>query len=557
MLDKINTLVFYKILFFLTGYVSLTITNLFYMSTISPDFNRYKLYLYYFFGGQTDFLPEQGFIYFFIIALFCKLQIQNFNGDFESLMSNVGNQTNFNISNLSAFENKIHLGIQYGNFVIFMFGIFGIYQLLKIRNTSLINIYKILTVITILPLSFQLRLTMKPEILAFAVLPFVILFYEKYLKSKNIYDLIALATTTSVILTLKASITGMILTIFGIKLLSDLKKIKLLKISTLIFIIICFASAISYENYSISNYSMFERSELSDYFDEDEYDNRVSPDVFFNINLQDLILNPENNFHADSLIGITLIDTFGDYFNEYWNKDYTFLKTYRKQFVQSGNSFDVDIERNVLTVPFSIFNLEKIRKLFGLSLSILFFIKIFKIFTNKHTDKIYIISPLFGILILMLSALGFPENNFKPETGDTFKAYYYSFLSIVSLSLVLQNYVKNKSLSFFKIAIYIPLILFLIGFPMENNTSLDNQLYIQNSYSLTCSIDKHLIDFLVIEEFEYPCFEATNVSNSSITVSNLPWVNISIFLLMLGFVLNSYFYRKFFRDFLRSLNTSQ
>jgi len=557
MLDKINTLVFYKILFFLTSYISLTITNLFYMSTISPDFNRYKLYLYYFFGGQTDFLPEQGFIYFFIIALFCKLQIQNFNGDFESLMSNVGNQTNFNISNLSAFENKIHLGIQYGNFVIFMFGIFGIYQLLKIRNTSLINIYKIITVITILPLSFQLRLTMKPEILAFAVLPFVILFYEKYLKSKNIYDLIALATTTSVILTLKASITGMILTIFGIKLLSDLKKIKLSKISTLIFIIICFATAISYENYSISNYSMFERSELSDYFEEDEYDNRVTPDVFLNINLQDLILNPEKNFHADSLIGITLIDTFGDYFNEYWNKDYTFLKTYRKQFVQSGNSFDVDIERNVLTVPFSIFNLEKIRKLFGLSLSILFFIKIFKIFTNKHTDKIYIISPLFGILILMLSALGFPENNFKPESGDTFKAYYYSFLSIVSLSLVLQNYVKNKSLSFFKIAIYIPLILFLIGFPMENNTALDNQLYIQNSYSLTCSMDKHLIDFLVIEEFEYPCFETTNVSNSSIAVSNLPWVNISIFLLMLGFVLNSYFYRKFFRDFLRSLNTSQ
>lgn len=557
MLDKINTLVFYKILFFLTGYISLTITNLFYMSTISPDFNRYKLYLYYFFGGQTDFLPEQGFIYFFIIALFCKLQIQNFNGDFENLMNNVGNQTNFNISNLSAFENKIHLGIQYGNFVIFMFGIFGIYQLLKFRNTSLINIYKILTIITILPLSLQLRLTMKPEILAFAVLPFVIIFYEKYLKSKNIYDLLGLATTTSVILTLKASISGMILIIFSIKLLANLKKINVGKISILILIITCFVSAISYENYSISNYSMFERSELSDYFDQDEYNNRVTPDVFFNINLQDLILNPDKNYHADSLVGITLIDTFGDYFNEYWNKDYTFLKTYRKQFIQSGNSFNLDIEKNVLTVPFSIFNLEKIRKLFGLSLSVLFFIQIFKIFANKHIDKIYIISPLIGILILMLSALGFPENNFNPETGDTFKAYYYSFLSILALSLVLQNYVKNKSLSFFKITIYISVILFLIGFPMENNTYLDNQLYVQNSYTLTCSMDKHLIDFLVIEEFEYPCFEIANVSNSSITISNLPWVNISVFLLMLGFVLHSFFYRKFVRDFLRSLNTFQ
>jgi hypothetical protein len=157
----------------------------------------------------------------------------------------------------------------------------------------------------------------------------------------------------------------------------------------------------------------------------------------------------------------------------------------------------------------------------------------------------------------MLSALGFPENNFDPETGDTFKAYYYSFLSILALSLVLQNYVKNKSLSFFKITIYISVILFLIGFPMENNTYLDNQLYVQNSYTLTCSMDKHLIDFLVIEEFEYPCFEIANVSNSSITISNLPWVNISVFLLMLGFVLHSFFYRKFVRDFLRSLNTFQ
>jgi len=533
------------------------ITNLFYMSTISPDFNRYKLYLYYFFGGQTDFLPEQGFIYFFIIALFCKLQIQNFNGDFENLMNSVGNQANFNISNLSAFENKIHLGIQYGNFVIFMFGIFGIYQLLKIRNTSLIDIYKILTIVTILPLSLQLRLTMKPEILAFALFPFVILFYEKYLKNKNTYDLIALATTTSVILTLKASITGMILVVFGIKLLSNLKKINIRKITILIFITICLVSAISYENYSISNYSIFERSELSDYFDQDEYNNRVTPDVFFNINLQDLILNPDKNYHANSLVGITLIDTFGDYFNEYWNKDYTFLKTYRKQFIQSGSSLDVDIEKNVLTVPFPIFNLEKIRKLFGLSLSILFFIQIFKIFRNKHNDKIYIISPLFGILILMLSALGFPENNFNPETGDTFKAYYYSFLSILALSLVLQNYVKNNSLSFFKIAIYIPVIFFLIGFPMENNTYLDNQLYIQNSYTLTCSMDKHLIDFLVIEEFEYPCFESANFNNSPITIVNLPWINTLIFLLMLSFIFHSFFHRKFFRDFLKSLNTFQ
>ena len=32
-------------------------------------------------------------------------------------------------------------------------------------------------------------------------------------------------------------------------------------------------------------------------------------------------------------LGITLIDTFGDYFNEYWDKDYTLSKKYRKDFI--------------------------------------------------------------------------------------------------------------------------------------------------------------------------------------------------------------------------------
>lgn len=557
MLDKINKLVFYKILFFSTGYISLLFTNLFYMSTISPDFNRYKLYLYYFFGEQTDFLPEQGFIYFFIISLFCKLQIQYTDGDFETLMNGVGNQVNFNYSSISSFENKIHLGIQYGNFVIFMFGIFGIYQLLKVRKTNLVSIYKILTIVLILPLSFQLRLTMKPEILAFAILPFVILFYEKFLSNKNIYNLTGLVLTTSVILTLKASITGMILMIIFLKLFADFKKIALKEITKFILLTVLVVGAIGYENYSISNYSMFDRSELSSYFDQNEYDNRAAPKVIVNINAQDLILNPSKNFHADSLIGITLIDTFGDYFNEYWNKDYTFLKTYRKQFIQKGNNFYLDIEENILTIPLSTFNLEKIRSLIGLILSTVFYIKIIKRFKKNSFDKIYILSPLIGIFVLILSSMGFPENNFNPDTGDTFKAYYYSFFSIISISLLLQNYYKNKNLSFPKILTYILIIFFLIGFPKENNTQLDNQLYIQNSYTITCSFDKNLIDLLVIEKFDYDCIDRGKIQNPSIKISNLPFINISFFVAMLVIIMKSYLNKKYIKDFLKSLNIFQ
>ena len=64
--------------------------------------------------------------------------------------------------------------------------------------------------------------------------------------------------------------------------------------------------------------------------------------MFYNINLRDLVLNPNKNFHNNSLIGITLLDTFGDYFNEYWNKDYTFFKTNRKEFITSGQELSLD-----------------------------------------------------------------------------------------------------------------------------------------------------------------------------------------------------------------------
>ena len=126
MLKKINTLFMYRLIFILACYAPLAISNLFYTTTIGPDFNRYKLYLLYFFGEETVFIPEQGFAYFLIIAFFCKLQISDYQENFSSLINNVGIQDNFNVAYLSDFEYKLNLGIQYGNYLIFLFGLFGI-----------------------------------------------------------------------------------------------------------------------------------------------------------------------------------------------------------------------------------------------------------------------------------------------------------------------------------------------------------------------------------------------------------------------------------------------
>jgi len=525
-MQKINTLIFYKAFFTLSCFISLLLSNLFYMTTIGPDFNRYKIYLLYFFGEPTEYIPEQGFIYFFVIAFFCFLQIGGFDESFTKNISELGNQSNFNINFITEFEHRINLGIQYGNFVIFLFGLYGIYKILQLRKTNPIDIFKILTIITILPMSFQLRLSMKPEILAFALIPFTILYFEKYIKTKSNKYLIGLTIIFPMLFTSKASIFGMVVILFAI--LAFLNKDKINLKNILFFLVLCIllTSFLGFENYKINNFSIFERSELVQYFDQQEYNNKADPSVFYNINLRDLVLNPNKNFHNNSLIGITLLDTFGDYFNEYWNKDYTLFKTNRKEFITGGQELSLDRTKKVLTIPISIFSLEKLRSIVGVVLSLIFFYLLFKSFYKKSQDWVYVISPLIGIFILIISSLGFPENNFNPETGDTFKGFYYSFFTIISIVFLLNNYVKKNKLTNIKIIIITILFSFILGFPKANNTSLDSTLFEINSYTMTCELNKLVINVMVIEKFEKECIKTPNQKNNTIKFKNLPIINL-------------------------------
>ena len=254
------------------------------------------------------------------------MQIGGFDESFTKNISELGNQSNFNINFISDFEHRINLGIQYGNFVIFLFGLYGIYKMLQFKKTNHIDIFKILTIITIL-LELQLRLSMKPEILAFALIPFTILYFEKYIKTKSNKYLIGLTIIFSILFTSKASIFGMVVILFGILAFANRDKINLK--NTLFFLVLCIllTSLLGFENFKINNFSIFERSEL--FNNVNKYNNKADPSVFYNINLRDLVLNLIKLYN-NSLIGITLLDTFGDYFNEYWNKDYTFFKTNEK-----------------------------------------------------------------------------------------------------------------------------------------------------------------------------------------------------------------------------------
>lgn len=551
-MQKFNTLLFYKIFFTLSCLISLILSNFYYITTIGPDFNRYKIYLLYFFGEPTEFIPEQGFIYFLVIAFFCFLQIRGFDESFTSSISELGNQSNFNIKLISEFEHRINMGIQFGNFVIFLFGLYGIYKILQFNKTNNTDIFKILTLITLLPLSFQLRLSMKPEILAFALIPFAILYFEKYIKTNNNKYLFGLAIIFPILFTSKASIFGMVTILFALLTFVNKNKINLKNTKYFLILYILFTFLLTFENYKINNFSIFDRSELSEFFNQQEYNNRAEPSMFYNINFRDLIRNPNKNFHNNSMIGITLLDTFGDYFNEYWNKDYTFFKTNRKEFITSGENFSLDITNNVLTIPIRIFSLEKLRNIVGVIMSLIFYYSIFKYLYKKNQDWVYVMSPLIGIFVLIINSLGFPENNFNPETGDTFKGFYYSFFTIISIVFLLHNYVKKNKITNIKIIIIVIIFLFILGFPKANNTFLDSSLYEINSYTMTCEVNKLALNFMVIEKFENECIKKPNQKNNTITFKNLPVINLLFLLSFIFLVFYSSIKKLFFIFFLKN-----
>ena len=183
-----------------------------------------------------------------------------------------------------------------------------------------------------------------------------------------------------------------------------------------------------------------------------------------------------------------MFDTFNDFFGLYWNSEYTELNNSRKEFIRvikkDNPIFPVGVVFDKANFIFTISgdaderwkdekSIDELRMRSSFYLSIIFYILVllFSIF-NKN-KRIYIISPLIGIVFLVFSSLGiFGTNNFDPLTGDSFKSFYIGFLVIFSFSLIFyellsKNYFKKSILLITPI-----LFLFYLGFPMDYDLSL-------------------------------------------------------------------------------------
>ena len=148
------------ILFLLTLFSSYYIGVAFYNIATGLDFYKYSQNLYFFNTLDSEVYDSQGTLYFWSIS--------KITGFTQTLISN------------QEFSTLINNKLQFINFVYYLFGLLGLACLLKNKKFSSKQILISLSILNFFPPSYYLRLTMKPEVMAFALLPWLFLFFELY-----------------------------------------------------------------------------------------------------------------------------------------------------------------------------------------------------------------------------------------------------------------------------------------------------------------------------------------------------------------------------------------
>jgi len=366
------------------------ITFLNFNSLRGTDFNKYGKYFDYFYDAEkTQVGLESGISYYWFVTRFFNL---------------LKTPLLYSENNLEAIKTA---SIQLANFILFLIGLVGIHYLLKVSlNFKIENTLPLLILLSVFPPLVGARIILKPEILVFSLLPWLLLFYFEYFKSNLITYLILSSPILAVLLSLKASIslmiTSLLVVIFNKKIIQK-KFIAFNLISFGIF------SLLIYENYLINGNYLWEHVAA------DSYNSKATIDYFYNLNLADLWINPYRDNFRNSMISILLTDTFGDYWQRYWfHFDGWGLRI-------DGNTRSENFPGNLNVIRFSIL------------LSIAFYLSsAYFLLVEKNKILRYLgISGFIGIMSLVINninLLPFLTKNFDIEKGDPMKTHLFSFL---------------------------------------------------------------------------------------------------------------------------------
>lgn len=404
---------------FLFNFLIFILTYLQYNSTSGTDFNKYGPYLNFYVFGSDVTLEEQGVGYFWLISEISKLKINSLliSPSYDILILNYG--------------------VQFGNFLLFIGGLVGIYFLLKFFNATPIFSLGVLNLLALFPPIIGARLILKPEILAFFLFPWLFLFLFKFFElnqSKYLFFLIPIIT---ILTTAKASITlitALVLLLFVNKSIFNKELFYVVIVTIPIFI------------YLINESYLINQRYLWDHITPEGYDNVATLSFLYSLNTE-LFTNPFRNSQSTSFLGIILLDTFGDYWQRYWNNESGWMQSH----------FPGDI------------NLNRI----GIVMSFTFYFLIFK-YTFKEKNK-YLKklggSFLIGVLVLLVTIFNFFPfftKNFNPGKGDPIKTHYFSFLLALSFVYLLFK-LKESKINIFTI-IFVLILIVLPFMQITTNT---------------------------------------------------------------------------------------
>ena len=444
------------ITFFGSLIFTFSLGEIFFNSIDGTDFYRYFRYIEYFEGSIDSTSREQGVFYFWLISTFIDFYDQFYVAD--------------------KWEFIYSSAIQLGNFVLYLIGLLGLFIFMKINKINSTQIFISLTFLNIFPPVFGGRLIMKPEMLAFALFPWILLGIENYFKHKNVWNLIAITPLLAVIATSKGTV--FVLTASSI-LFIYFRKIKKVKFSDLSISILIF-SVMSYmlyqENFSINNVSMLSHPELESYLF------RAPLSFIYTLSFSELISNPFRNAHAGSLLGITTIDMFGDYFNRYWDHERSLFFSNRNEFIKL-----LDYPRRNLSVAFSL----------------IFFVFTFakqKSYKFSSYTKVYLV----GVFILLSTSLGLFGLHFNPDKGDTVKTHYYFFLLAFSFVFLIIKMLRkiNQKTQIILLIFGILAFSFIVGFPKDYDEEFSDILSEKVSMTLSCRYTSNYFENITNTDIE-------------------------------------------------------
>ncbi len=471
---KIITNNYFKVFVFFLIYIYIfIINNLFYTSTYSADYQKYVVYLEYFYGFINYTNLDQGSLYYSLVAI-----TLNFFSQFTSP---------------TTLQFDISFSIQLTNNLLILFGLLGVYKLLNQLEIKFNNSILILIIVNFFPPLQSLKLAMKPEILIFSLLPWLIFLLKNYLDDENHISLIV-AIIPTVLIGLSKGTGFAITSLFLLYVFFEiLIKLNLKQFLGIFVIFVIFLTPIMFENYEVNNTHFLTRNDITE-----NYKNRASLDILLKNDRGKTFQTPFGEIDISTVLGVTLLDTFDDHFLLDWNKDVSLFKKHRKDLLIPYDGEQIlSIDLNNREIQYNgIFknSIINLRVYLGIILTFIFYILLFRFRHEKKINKKIVRSPILGIFILYFHSLGIPQEDFDPLVADTFKTFYYSPFLIISFIFILSKLLDNINRQTIVITIiFIFSTLHINGFPKKDSSEYYGFLDELNQNNVLCEINSLII----------------------------------------------------------------